>query len=197
MPGLPTIYKRYQGQYSRSITAAVLAAVLLALCYFTYAMLYKYVQTDKAVTREVKNVAPVPERWLFGRSWPSDQAAVYPVDTPATQAAMKAMDEAGVTRWVFRPAHPVHAALYYQYGVPSLLFALGALGIFLLVNRPRFADFLIATEGEMKKVSWSSKAELIGSTAVVIVTVLILAVLIYAADLVWTVVFKTIGVLPG
>ncbi|MBE3132152.1 MAG: preprotein translocase subunit SecE [Acidobacteria bacterium] len=34
----------------------------------------------------------------------------------------------------------------------------------------------------MKKVSWSSKAELIGSTVVVIVTVFLLALVIFAVD---------------
>ena len=51
-----------------------------------------------------------------------------------------------------------------------------------MVNGPRFADFLIATESEMKKVSWSSRAELVGSTVVVIVTVLILAAYIFGVD---------------
>jgi len=50
------------------------------------------------------------------------------------------------------------------------------------LNMAKAADFLIATESEMKKVSWSSKAELIGSTMVVIVTVVLLAVFIYVAD---------------
>ena len=33
------------------------------------------------------------------------------------------------------------------------------------MNMPRFADFLIAVEAEMNKVSWPSKAELIRSSA--------------------------------
>ena len=38
------------------------------------------------------------------------------------------------------------------------------------VNR-KANDFFIATEGEMKKVNWSTRAEVIRSTKVVIVTV--------------------------
>jgi preprotein translocase SecE subunit len=42
----------------------------------------------------------------------------------------------------------------------------------------------------MKKVAWSSRAELLGSTAVVIVTVFALAVFIYFADTILIYVFK-------
>ena len=71
---------------------------------------------------------------------------------------------------------------YLVYGIPAVLFA--ALGVvaFFYMNKPNVVDFLVATETEMKKVSWSSRAELIGSTGVVIVTVIALAVFIYVAD---------------
>ncbi|MGA2094633.1 MAG: preprotein translocase subunit SecE [Sedimentisphaerales bacterium] len=47
------------------------------------------------------------------------------------------------------------------------------------------ADFMIASEGEMKKVNWSSKQEIIVSTVVVISVVVILAVLLGAADFIF------------
>jgi len=72
--------------------------------------------------------------------------------------------------------------VYVAYAVPAVLFAAIALVVALYLNRPKAADFFIATESEMKKVAWSSKAELIGSTTVVIVTVVLLAVFIYVAD---------------
>ncbi len=37
-----------------------------------------------------------------------------------------------------------------------------------LTNRPSNVDFLIATDSEMKKVNWTSRRELIGSTRVVV-----------------------------
>jgi len=75
-----------------------------------------------------------------------------------------------------------------EYAAPAVVFVGLAVGTALALNRPKVADFLIATESEMKKVSWSSKAELIGSTVVVIVTVLLLALFIFAVDngVVWT-----------
>jgi len=74
------------------------------------------------------------------------------------------------------------AKIYLEYGVPALVFALIAVAAAWYLNTPKVADFLIATESEMKKVSWSSKAEVLGSTMVVIVTVVLLALFIYVTD---------------
>jgi len=93
---------------------------------------------------------------------------------------------------------------YLVYAIPAVVFA--ALGVvaFFYMNTPRAGDFLIATESEMKKVSWSSRAELIGSTAVVIGTVFSLALFIFMADYIfaggmsdgWTIPFTTVRI-PG
>ena len=72
--------------------------------------------------------------------------------------------------------------LYIQYGVPSLIGAGLAVLAGWFLNKPNFVDFLIATESEMKKVSWSSRPELLGSTAVVIVTVFAMAFVIWLVD---------------
>ena len=64
------------------------------------------------------------------------------------------------------------------------------------VNR-KACDFLIATEGEMKKVSWSTKNELWGSTKVVIFFTLLMALLLFIVDLFFLFVFSAIGVLKG
>jgi preprotein translocase subunit SecE len=79
---------------------------------------------------------------------------------------------------------------YLEYGIPAAVFAVLGVAVFFYVNKPNVVDFLVATETEMKKVSWSSRAELVGSTAVVIVTVFALAVFIYMADTIFIYVFK-------
>ena len=71
---------------------------------------------------------------------------------------------------------------YIEYAVPAAVLAAMALVLAYFLNKPNFVDFLIATESEMKKVSWSSRAELLGSTAVVIVTVFLLALVIWLVD---------------
>lgn len=78
--------------------------------------------------------------------------------------------------------------------IPLALFAAGAWFGFRLVNWPRFADFLIAVEAEMAKVSWPSKPELIRASIVVIVTIVILAITLFLFDVIWQWFFSLIGV---
>lgn len=52
----------------------------------------------------------------------------------------------------------------------------------LVFVKPRSVDFLIATEGEMKKVNWSTKREVQGSTAAVIFTMLALTAFCFVID---------------
>lgn len=71
-------------------------------------------------------------------------------------------------------------------------------GIFWALGRnPRTVDFLIATEGEMKKVNWSTRREVVNSTGVVIFTMLVIAIFCYVCDqgFAWT--FLQIGVLDN
>ncbi|MDY6912988.1 MAG: preprotein translocase subunit SecE [Planctomycetota bacterium] len=84
-----------------------------------------------------------------------------------------------------------------RFGLPLLV--LIGLGIFMfwMVNRPKSADFLIATEGEMKKVSWSSRKEISGSTKVVIITTFILASILFGVDMMFTWLFGKLGIMGG
>ena len=66
---------------------------------------------------------------------------------------------------------------------PALAFFLGSMvGIHLFLNRPRAEAFLTETQGEMKRVSWPTRREWIGSTIVVVVLVLILSCFLYGVD---------------
>jgi preprotein translocase SecE subunit len=73
--------------------------------------------------------------------------------------------------------------LWVETMVPVGLFAALGLLIFWLTNKPAVADFLIAAEGEMKKVSWSSRKEIAVSTFIVIVVVILMATLLGITDL--------------
>jgi preprotein translocase SecE subunit len=59
-----------------------------------------------------------------------------------------------------------------------------------LVNKPAVADFMIAAEGELKKVNWSSRKEVAVSTLVVIIVVVVMAVLLGATDTVFSLIFS-------
>jgi preprotein translocase subunit SecE len=74
--------------------------------------------------------------------------------------------------------------------VPAGLFVVLGLLIFWLINKPSVADFMIAAEGEMKKVSWSSRKEIAVSTVIVIVVVIVMAVILYVTDLSFRVFFN-------
>jgi preprotein translocase subunit SecE len=74
--------------------------------------------------------------------------------------------------------------------VPVGLFVVLGLLIFSLVNKPTVADFMIAGEGEMKKVSWSSRKEIAVSTFIVIMVVIVMAVILYVTDLSFQVFFN-------
>jgi preprotein translocase SecE subunit len=63
--------------------------------------------------------------------------------------------------------------------------------------KPKSVDFLIATEGEMKKVNWSTRREVIGSTTAVIVTAVVLAVFCYTIDIGFTWLFQMMRVLDS
>jgi preprotein translocase SecE subunit len=81
-----------------------------------------------------------------------------------------------------------------RFTVPILL-AAGALWIaYRVVNYPVFADFLIATEAELNKVSWTTRKRLIQDTVVVLVTVILLTVFLFLVDQLWASVLTRIGV---
>ena len=54
--------------------------------------------------------------------------------------------------------------------------------IFRLVQFPPFVEFLIATEAEMNKVSWTSRDDLYRATTVVLSTVVLMAVFLFGVD---------------
>lgn len=73
--------------------------------------------------------------------------------------------------------------------------ALGYLAFWLVAQHRPFVDFMIATEGEMKKVNWPSRREVFGATRVVIVVVLGLSLILFLVDLLFIIFFRLIGVL--
>jgi len=78
--------------------------------------------------------------------------------------------------------------------VPVVIFVAFAVVTYWLLNKPAVADFLIAAEGELKKVNWSSRKEIAVSTFVVIIVVLLMAGLLGATDFVFQLIFqKLIG----
>jgi preprotein translocase subunit SecE len=63
------------------------------------------------------------------------------------------------------------------------------------VHYPRFADFLIQTEGEIAKVSWPNSRQLKAATLVVLANVILLAVFLFVVDFGWRLALQAIGTL--
>ena len=90
---------------------------------------------------------------------------------------------------LYKKLQAADVGLWVATMVPAGLFVVLGLLIFWLVNKASIADFMIAAEGEMKKVSWSSRKEIAVSTFVVVVVVIIMAVLLGTTDLSFRLIF--------
>ena len=102
--------------------------------------------------------------------WFAASAVVPAGDVPADGGAgLSAYGDIGVVRFL----------------LPGLLLAAGLWLCYRLVNVPRFADFLIAVEAEMAKVSWPTGGEVARSSAVIIFLIFALAAILAGYDLFW------------
>ncbi|MCI0361827.1 MAG: preprotein translocase subunit SecE [Planctomycetaceae bacterium] len=81
-----------------------------------------------------------------------------------------------------------------RYGVPAALLAAGLWIGYRAVNDPTFADFLIAVEAEMNKVSWPTQSELIRASLVVIILIFGLTMVLFTYDLILSWILNYLGV---
>ena len=88
-------------------------------------------------------------------------------------------------------------ALGRRVGIGVTLGFLAVYGLLVwhLTNKPSNVDFLVATDSEMKKVNWTSRKELIGSTKVVIFFMFMIAIILFVIDIVFSWLMYIIGVL--
>lgn len=91
---------------------------------------------------------------------------------------------------------PIIEKLYVQSGLAVIIFLIGTLTIFYYVGRKRSTvDFLVATDGEMKKVNWSTKKEVQNATTVVVGATFLIAGFLFVVDIGFQSAFRAIGVL--
>jgi preprotein translocase subunit SecE len=77
-----------------------------------------------------------------------------------------------------------------RFGLPLVLLAGGVWVAYRLVNLPAFADFLIAVEAEMNKVSWPTRGELFRASVIVIFMIFAFAVILFGFDSIWSMLFR-------
>lgn len=88
------------------------------------------------------------------------------------------------------------AAIWYRVGIVLAICVPLAVMVYWLVGVNRKScDFMIATEGEMKKVNWTTQREIIAATKVVIIVTVLMAGLLFFVDIAFMNFFSWIGVL--
>jgi preprotein translocase subunit SecE len=85
----------------------------------------------------------------------------------------------------------------FYFWLPGALLVACLWIAYRLVNFPAFADFLIAVEAEMNKVSWPNRAELFRASMVVLITIIVLAAVLWGFDLFWAWFFSEVHLFPG
>ena len=75
-----------------------------------------------------------------------------------------------------------------------LVAGIGSWVAYRLVNYSTFADFLIAVEAEMNKVSWPGRQQLWNASVVVMFVIFAMAAALFLFDVIWTRVFEIIGI---
>ena len=73
--------------------------------------------------------------------------------------------------------------VYLQAGTAAVILLAGAIGIYWAVAvRPSTVDFLVDTDGEMKKVNWTTRKNIIDSTWVVVGATFLIAAILWVFD---------------
>jgi preprotein translocase subunit SecE len=129
--------------------------------------------------------------WLF--EWSLYKRSQGRITRQATFAALVVI--AGIGCWrLIDTQLMLHYGPAIHYGIPTFLFAAAVWLSYRVVNLPAFADFLIAVEAEMMKVSWPTRRELMKSVAVVIVTIIGLAAILWLFDAFWGLLLRLLRV---
>lgn len=91
---------------------------------------------------------------------------------------------------------PIFERVYLQGGAALVILLVGAIMIYYYVARkPATVDFLVAVDGEMKKVNWSTRRLIQTSTTVVIVATFLISAILFLIDYGLQTFFQAIGVL--
>ena len=99
-----------------------------------------------------------------------------------------------LTNWVGNVWSYEHASKIAKWLLMGGIAVGGLWMAYRIVNYPKFADFMIAVEAEMNKVSWPGKQELWRSSLVVMFVIFFMAILLFAFDVAWSTLFKFFGI---
>lgn len=98
--------------------------------------------------------------------------------------------------WLYQQM--VGTNIYVQGGLAAgFLVVMAALIYWVYGLNRRTVDFFILTEGELKKVNWTTRREIIGSTWVVVIVAISIAVILFVVDIFFKELFSAVGILTG
>ena len=128
--------------------------------------------------------------WVVGGTTREPLEVPKPAKADATDAEKKAVEAEGERVRAENRARPridggVTVLPDLEFTIPLLLIAATLWFAWRAVNYPVFADFLIATEAEINKVSWASRRSLIRDTIVVLTTIILLTLFLFLVDIFW------------
>lgn len=87
---------------------------------------------------------------------------------------------------------------FLQAGAAAIVIVVSAILVYWLVAlRPKGNEFLISVDNEMRKVNWSTRREILGSTWVVIGVSFAIALTLFVVDLGFSGFFEFVGVLES
>ncbi|MEO1008862.1 MAG: preprotein translocase subunit SecE [Planctomycetota bacterium] len=220
------MYKPGQGYWTRAMTAVFGGVLVLAAAAWLYgqgvliplpdrAWNANYLSTDASV--EMGDTVTLLGQTVSGERPALGTAAVESVEVGGSGGLVTLVDmqvDEGVQRpqvQALRTASgtelaidggvrgvPIVDRIYVQGGLVLVTVLLGAsMLLYFVAVRRSSVDFLIATDGEMRKVNWSTRKDVIGSTWVVIGASLLLGICLFLVDTVFATVFRQVGVLDG
>lgn len=197
------VHKRTQGLRVRRLT--ILGILLIAGTGIWTMMTHNYMPQNTVVKVPViveengKPVRKLEERSNRMGDWVVGGAVLEPQTVPREfnpeQRELMAIENRA------RPRHEGGITLLPDLWltVPLILMATTLWFAWRAVNYPTFADFLIATEAEINKVSWTTRKALVRDTIVVLTTLFLLTVFLFVVDLFWNAVLSSewVRVLPS
>jgi preprotein translocase SecE subunit len=173
-------FKPGQGFWTRLGTA--LGAGLIII--FTIQYLYRNIPSWTSFTNEYDQDNPIS----------ADQLAALREDPKIAAISGEQLLADGQFAATVVGSHLQAGSLPLYLLLAGIAAVMGLLG-WWLINRPKHADFLINTDGEMKKVTWPTRPELIGSTKVVIAFMFFMAAMLFFYDLIFGTIMYWIDVL--
>lgn len=219
------LYKWGQGYWVRVLTAAILGVLFMVAGGWVWAELQAVHLPTPRYSMQLDQVSGVPEagstvsleRSVDGRAEKLGSGIVE-IFTPegknqghltvgkiemlasAVVEDVNHVEIAGATPFVaaaIRPQGiPIFDLVYLQTGAGLFVILAGIGTVYWFVGRsPTSVDFLIATDGEMKKVNWSTRQIIIDSTSVVIGATFLIAFLLFVFDTIFSQIATATGLL--